>query len=237
MKTILLKVMIILCCVVNLIYLYAQEETDQIVVTSDFESWSSFTFKTKFSKQFSMNLEQGFRFNRNSSELDQALTEINFTSELPSNFRIGAGFRYIKDQSKNNSFDNDFRFNIDASYNNKINRLKYKIRLRYQNKNEIGYSIEEGDEFKSFARAKLSLEYNIKNWKLDPRISTETFRSLRSDGQFEKYRFTIGTNYNLKKMGEFGIFYRIENELNTNYPKTTYIAGINYTYTFKSYKK
>ncbi len=109
--------------------------------------------------------------------------------------------------------------------------------MRYQNKSELNIGDSNIDDPKSTFRIKAEAAYNFKNWKFDPKFSTEIFRSLESGGTFDKIRFTLGTSYSLKKAGDIGLFYRIENELNTTLPKTTYIAGLKYTYTFKAYKK
>lgn len=203
-------------------------------ITSDFETWTSAELNTKLSKNLSVALEQGLRLSKNSSQLDQALTEANISFQVFKKIELGAGFRYIYDSSNEGSYHNDFRFNFDASYKEKINRLSLKFRLRYQNKNELGYRISEGDLNKSDFRFRLSSTYNIKKWKLDPKLSTELFRSNNS-GQFEKIRFSFGTEYNLKNSGQIGAFYRVERELNVGLPKTTYITGLKYTYTFKTY--
>ena len=53
---------------------------------------------------------------------------------------------------------------------------------------------------------------------------------------FDKLRLTVGTSYGLKKYGDISLFYRMERELMptyVDYPKTTNIIGLNYTYTFK----
>lgn len=52
-----------------------------------------------------------------------------------------------------------------------------------------------------------------------------------------KYVLPIGTKYKTKSFGNIGAFYRIERELNVNYPKTTFILGVKYTYTLKNKKK
>jgi hypothetical protein len=55
-------------------------------------------------------------------------------------------------------------------------------------------------------------------------------------GGFDKLRFTLGTNYSLKKFGSIKAFYRLEYELGSNYPKTTSIIGLGYTFTLKNKK-
>jgi hypothetical protein len=215
----------------------AQTEAGTTIVTQDLESWTKIGLKLKTNKKFNIGLDQGFRFNKNSIILDQMFTEANLKFKLNKNFKLGVGLRYIRDRGGNDLFDNDFRFNLDALFKHKVNDFSFQYRLRFQNRNEIGLSNANGDYYRNFLRLKASLKYNIKGWRLDPVFSVEIFRDLtKVTGRFDNLRFTIGSNYNLKKYGELGAFYRLERELGASYPKTTSIIGLNYVYTFKKRK-
>jgi len=215
----------------------AQQEKGTTIVTQDLESWSKIGFKFKAHKKFSIGLDQGFRFNKNSTTMDQMFTQAKFKIKAGNNLKFGAGFRYISDRGGNDLFDNDFRLNLDAIFKHKVKDFTLQYRLRYQNRNEIGLSADDGDYFKNYLRLKAGVKYNIKDWKFDPKLSTEIFRDLtKVTGGFDKLRFTLGTSYGLKKYGEFGAYFRLEKELGTSYPKTTNIIGLNYAYTFKKRK-
>ena len=219
----------------SMIFSKVHAQSNETVVTSDFESWSSIGVKAKLSKKLDASLEQGIRLAHNSTQLDQVLTDLGLSYELYKNLNFGVGMRYIYDRSNNGTYDNDLRYNLDLSYKQKFDRLGLKYRIRYQNKNEIGSF--DTQEAKKYLRLKIGAIYNIKNWKLDPKFSTEIYRNIESGGQFDKLRFTLGTDYSIKKYGELGIFYRLEKDLNSTVPKTTYITGLKYTYTFKTKKK
>lgn len=215
----------------------AQTEEGTTIVTQDLESWSKIGFKFKPHKKFSIGLDQGFRFNKNSTILDQMFTEASFKLKATDKLKFGLGLRYISDRGGNDLFDNDFRLNLDAIFKHKVSDFTLQYRFRYQNRNEIGLSSEEGDYFKNYIRLKVGVKYNIKDWKFDPKFSTEIFRDLtKVTGGFDKLRFTLGTSYDLKKYGELGIYFRLEKELGASYPKTTNIVGLNYVYTFKKRK-
>jgi len=215
----------------------AQTEDGTIVVTQDIETWSKVGLKFRPHKKFVLGLDQGFRFNKNSTLLDQLLTDVHFKYKPTNYLNFGLGLRYISDRGGNQLFDNDFRIHMDAIFKHKKNNFKFQYRFRYQNRNEIGLSTAEGDHFKHYLRLKAGIKYNIKNWKLDPIFSSEIFRDMtKVTGGFDKLRFTLGTTYNLKKYGELGTYYRLERELGSNYPKTTSIIGLNYVYTLKKKK-
>jgi hypothetical protein len=123
---------------------------------------------------------------------------------------------------------------LDVTFKHKVKALKFQYRFRYQNKNEIGLSSENGDSYKHYLRLKAAIKYSINDWKFDPIFSTEIFRDMtKVTGEFDKLRFTLGTSYDFKKLGELGLYYRHERELGFSYPKTTSIVGLNYTFTLK----
>lgn len=212
---------------------YAQD--GYTVVTQDFESWNSIGLKFKPNKKFNIGLEQGLRLNHNASIVDQVLTDLSFKWKTTDYLNFGVGLRYIMDRGNNDLFDNDFRFNLDAIFKHDVKALEFKYRLRYQNRNEIGLSIDEGDYFKNYLRLKAEFKYKIKDWKFDPVFSGEIFRDMTQyTGGFDNIRFTLGTSYSLKKFGELDFFYRMERELGVTYPKTTGILGVGYTFTIKN---
>lgn len=229
------KNIVLLACLLCTSLIFSQDNTE------DLESWSAINLKYKLNKKWAFNLEGQLRLKEDASEVSEYFSEFGATYTLFKGFKLGTGFRYIKENDNVGNiqgYENHFRYNFDASYKHKINNLSLKYRLRYQNKNELGVSASEGDYAKQNIRFKTSLGYNINNWKLDPKFSAEIFNRFGkdADNQFSKYRLTLGTEYKLKKMGTIGLFYRIEKELNQTFPETTNIIGLKYIYTFKNKK-
>jgi hypothetical protein len=85
-------------------------------------------------------------------------------------------------------------------------------------------------------RFKTSVGYNIKGWKLDPEISAELFNHFEKNEEngFDKYRLSIGTDYDLKKYGKINLYYQFEKELNTSNPSILNVIGLKYKYTIKN---
>lgn len=226
--------LVFFCCLLCLQFTtYSQD--GYTYVSQDFESWNTVALKYKLNKKVKFGLEQGVRLNHNALHFDQILTEFNFSFKPTNYLSLGTGLRYIADHGNNDLYDHDFRFNLDMSFNHKIKPLAFEYRIRYQNRNEIGLSTDEGDYFKQYFRFKTSITYAIKNWKFDPVFDAEIFRNMeRYTGGFDKLRLTVGTSYDFKKWGEIDGFYRIERTLGDSYPKTTFIIGLGYTFTLKS---
>ncbi|WP_298778145.1 DUF2490 domain-containing protein [uncultured Polaribacter sp.] len=233
MKNTIKKILLVILVLFTTIN-YAQTEGD-----TDWASWNTVGVDYKLNNKLSFGFAGQLRFKENISVVDEYFTELSGAYKLFKGFKIGAGLRYISENDNTGNvqgYDNYFRFNIDASYKHQIKNFKLGYRLRYQNKNEIGVSYAEGDFVNQNLRFKTSIEYDINNWKLDPKFSAEIFNRFQEgkDNGFNKYRLTLGTDYNLKDFGKIGAFYRIEKELNVDLPDTKNIVGLKYIYRFKN---
>jgi hypothetical protein len=202
----------------------------------DLESWTSAKLKYQFSKKLDFGIEEQLRLKDNARTVDQYFTEITAGYDITKHIGIGLGGRYIKQNDnvgKIQGYENHFRWNADLAYKHKIERFDLKYRIRYQNKDELQISEAQGDTAKHTVRLKVSADYDIKNWKLDPEVAAELFNRLNNSEGLYRIRFTVGTTYEFKKAGELGAFYRIEKALQGNSPKTTNIIGVQYQYTLK----
>jgi hypothetical protein len=213
---------------------YAQTEGD-----TDWASWNTIGVEYKLTEKWSFGLEEQFRLKENFSETDEFFTQLTADYELFNNFKLGAGFRYIRENDNVGNiqgYENHFRFQVDANYKHKINNFTVGYRLRYQNKNELGVSYDEGDYVNQNVRFKTSVEYNFKKWSFDPKFSAEIFNRFQEgeDNGFNKYRLTLGTDYKIKNVGKVGLFYRFEKELNVDYPDTKNILGLSFIYNIKN---
>lgn len=206
---------------------------------SDWASWNTIGLEYKLDKKWTFSLEEQLRLKENISVVDEYFTQFNTEYKLFKDFKLAGGLRYIRqndNQGNIQGYENHFRFNIDATYKHDIADFTLGYRLRYQNKNELGVSEEDGDYANQNIRLKASIEYNINNWKLDPKFSAELFNHFEKedDNGFSKYRLTLGTDYKMKNFGKIGIFYRFEKELNVDLPDITNIIGLKYMYTIKN---
>lgn len=211
----------------------------QYIEVRDFESWTSGQVKYKFNDKITFGLEGQLRLDRNSSEIKNYLTEFETKYKLTKKFEVGLGLRFINKNDNEGDvqgYEQHFRYHLDASFKHKIDRFNFKYRFRYQNKNEIGISSTEGDVAVQNFRFKTSVGYNIRKWKFDPELSAEIFNKYEKYGQsngFDTYRITAGTSYKFKNAGKIGLYYRMDQEISSFYPKTSNIILLNYTYTFK----
>ncbi|WP_372756623.1 DUF2490 domain-containing protein [Mariniflexile sp.] len=219
--------------------------TNKIIAqTSDsknLNAWTTIEIEYKLNKKWSFSLAEQLRLKENLSLVDKYFTELQAEYSFNKNFSLAGGARFSRQNDTEGNiqgYENHFRFQFDAKYKHKINNFKLDYRLRYQNKDDMSVSIEDGDYANQHIRFKTDVEYNIKNWKLDPQFSAEIFNHFEKgeENGFNKYRLTFGTDYDMKDYGKINVFYRFEKELNVDLPETTKIIGLSYKYTIKNKK-
>lgn len=222
---------------------FAQDST----VVRDFELWTGVNLKKSFlDKKLTFRLSQEFRFEDNSTSINNYFTEFGAKYELIDGLRLGAGYRFIRN-NRNSGYRNEGRFFADASYRHKLDRFSFGYRLRFQNQSALG-NVTNDDVYNKL-RLRIKAGYNIPNWKLDPYLSAEGFYTIATDNinyvstitesekhaGFEKFRLTLGTSYKINKWFKIDGFYRLEREIGSfplhyGTPRTYFIGGINLTF-------
>ncbi len=207
---------------------------------TDFSAWFITELNYKLNKKWAFSLQEQLRLKEDASVIDNYFTQLEATYSVTKKLSVSVAYRYIKEhdnQGNIQGYDAFNRLQFDLSYGHKIERVSLKYRLRYQTKNEFGVENTPNKRI----RFKTAIEYNIRGWKLDPKLSAEIFNRFGDDditrNGFNKYRLTLGTSYSTKKIGKFGVFYRFEKDLNTTVIQTVNIAGFKYSYTIKNKKK
>ena len=211
----------------------AQSET---YVVKDLESWYTIEAKAKLTKNIRLDLAQSLRLDNNASTYQQAFTDFSARYRLAKSWNVKSGFRLINEAKEAST--KHLRYFVSTTAKYKLSDFTLYHRLMYTNRNELGLSKDAGDDHIKNLRFKTGAKYGIKNWKLDPTASIEIFRRYQ-DGEvgWNKVRFKLGTELDLKEFGELGAFYAIEKEFGRSIQPTNYIIGLNYSYTFKLYKK
>ena len=218
----------------------AQDST----TVQDFELWTGVNLKKDIlNNKMRLGLTQEFRFEDNATSINNFFTEAELGYKLFKGFRVDLGYRFVRN-NRNSGYRSEGRFFSDINYKHKFNRWKLGYRFRFQNQSALGTDATDDDVINKY-RLRFKLNYNIKNWKLDPYFSAEGFFTQTTNrinyvtaiteeervSGFEKYRLTIGTSYDITKQLNVGAFYRFEHELGSyplyyNTPRTYYIAGI-----------
>ena len=134
---------------------------------SDFETWNSLGIQKKLlDNSLTLSLSEEFRFKDNSSTMDQFFTEFGIKYKFFDHWSIGTGYRIIRENEGKDPNSKQKRWNTDLGFKHDIERFSLGYRIRYQNKSYSGDSKYEGDIPVQKLRARLKVNYNIKNWKL-----------------------------------------------------------------------
>ena len=203
---------------------------------SDLEGWSSVGIDLQATKKLSFSVSEHLRSRNNITTVKNYFTQFKVNYEVLKNFEIGGGLRYITkndDVGKKQGLESFFRYQFDASFKHKIKTITVVLRLRYQNKHQLGFSESEGDIPKEHMRFRIGLGYKIKPIKLDLKLFGELFNeteSLNSDGGFNRYRYTFRVSKKIKKIGTFALFYGIQDDTFEGIKTKKSILGFKYSY-------
>ena len=204
---------------------------------SDLEGWSSVGLNLKATKKLSFSISEHLRSRNDISTVKNYFTQIKANYEVLKNFELGGGIRYITrndDVGKKQGLESFFRYQFDASYTQKINKIGVLFRLRYQNKNQLGMSEEEGDIAQEFIRTRIGFGYKIKAVKLNVRLFAEHFNqpnNSKLEHTETRTRYTLKLSRKFKKIGAFTVFYGIQqNSLNQEKTNKSFL-GFKYAYT------
>lgn len=206
----------------------------------DFLTWHKLQVKGNLTKKLGLSIEQQLRLQDNSSSIEQTFTELGLNYDLPKGFEIGAAYRLGWSPNKVGYYENEHRYNIDASYGRKIWKLKAKVRARFQHRPSPSLFNErlEPEDSPMLLRFKLSVSYDgWKDWK--PGVEFETFVRTDNPNEFgaRRFRYRVFLDYDLPKRQELGIFYMLETDHFGKTPAFQSVIGIGYTYEWKRPKK
>ena len=116
--------------------------------SNDLEGWNAVQLKVRASEKISFSISEHLRYRNNVTTVSTYFTQVEGSYEVVKDFELGVGVRFIKkndDVGKKQGIESHFRYQFDASFKHDIKKIDLYYRLRYQNRNELGFSEEEGD--------------------------------------------------------------------------------------------
>ena len=220
------------CCLPTI---FAQRE--------NFGSWTSIAVDKKLNK-FEIGAETEFRTIYAFRLLDRWSLGVNADYDLSKTFKLGAGYQLMnKLDKKYLNYQIRNRFNISGTGKLKFKDLSISLRERIQTttKNESNRLRENGtiDTYKMNPewswRNRLTLSYNIPNFKITPSLSAESFYQLNNpDGnRFDNMRYQLAFDYKFDKRNQIEVFGVINSELDSEDASGKYILGVAYKYSLK----
>ncbi len=199
-----------------------------VAQVSDAELWTGAGIRKNITKKLSVHFEEQVRMNDNISSIKNYFSQVGAAYRLNKYLKVSGAYRFKNVQR------------LDGTYR-VVNRLHGDVRFRYKAKPIIvlyraRMQVEYGQRNNGprtdyYDRNKLTLKLDLDKM-FSPYISSEVYLDITAK-QFDKVRYTIGTDLDLNKRNEVTIFYRIQREFNVNNPKYSYIIGLSYLYKLK----
>ena len=187
----------------------------------------------------SFSIAEHLRLRNDITTVKNYFTQAKVNYKLSKNFELGGGVRYItKNDDVGNVQGNEslFRYQFDAVFKEKIDKVTVSFRFRFQNKNELGLSESEGDLPLEYTRYRIGFGYKIKPLELDLKLFGEVFNEAKSpdvNKGFNRHRYTFKVKRKFKNIGNFGLFYALQDNYSQTIKKSKSIIGFKYTYIIK----
>ena len=205
--------------------------------SNDLEGWSAVQIDLKATQKLSFSVAEHLRYRNDISTLSTYFTQLETSYEIFKDFELGGGARFIKkndDIGNKQGIESHFRYQIETRYQHGVKQLNISYRLRYQNKNELGLSEDEGDIAKEQLRFMVGIGYKLKPIGVVFKLKGELFSTISAGADSKKIdrnRYTLMASRKFKRIGKFSLFYRIQEEINTieeNVAKS--VIGFKYSY-------
>ena len=203
-----------------------------------YENWSSIEVDYGLTKNIDIYAGGQLRIKSVGDTYNKSFYEIGAKIKINDYLSSGFGYRGIDQLDDVGNIQGHEKFNRYHAYIRKsLDYKNFNFRFRVQYQKKIQNKIDN-PEYRNFWRLKLDSEYNIKNWKYDPRIGFEIFLrdEINFNENYEKYRVYFGTKFNLKKRKSLSIRYIMQKYL-TNQNLTLHILRLSYNYEIKKKKK
>ena len=189
--------------------------------TSDAELWTRVGISKKITKKISLHFEEQVRLNDNISSVKNFFSELGVVYRLNKYLRFSGNYRYKSIRRADGTFRTANRFHGDIRFRYKAKPIIVFYRARMQVEHGIR---NKGPRTEYYDRNKLTLKLDLDK-KFSPYLSSEIYLNV-NDGTFDKVRYTIGVDLDLKKRNEISIFYRIQREFNVRNPNYTYVIAL-----------
>ena len=203
-----------------------------------YENWSSIEVDYGLTENIDIYGGGQLRVKSVGESYNKSFYEIGTKIKINDYLSSGFGYRGIDQLDDVGNIQGHEKFNRYHAYIRKsLDYKNFNFRFRVQYQKKIQNKIDN-PEYRNFWRLKLDSEYNIKNWKYDPRIGFEIFLrdEINFNENYEKYRVYFGTKFNLKKRKSLSIRYIMQKYL-TNQNLTLHILRLSYNYEIKKKKK
>lgn len=190
-------------------------------VVNDFESRYGAEVSFKPIKKLTLSLAPEMRLDKDFA-VSKFLVEGDAKYKIIKHLSLGAGYRFIEDRKKDDSFEIAHRYSLFTEYSQDLGRFKSSVGVNYSNYSDDS---ESGNMF----RYKADLKYNIKDIPLTPFGKVEGFHDIDANTLY-KMRYSAGCEWKLSKNNFIQLDYKLD-YYRKEY-KNKHIVSLGYKYNF-----
>ena len=141
-------------------------------------------------------MEEELRFTKDISRFDLFFTDLGLDYKINKHFSAGLNYRFYQNKNNDGDFITQHRLSANLNYKHKVDRFTFGYRLQFQNKDEDFLSSSSENSVFNL-RNRISVDYDIKNFKLEPYFQAELFRKYETGegSYFNKVRWKLGARY------------------------------------------
>lgn len=142
-------------------------------------------------------------------------------------------YRFVIDKNSYGNYKAAHRLNFNAKFKESFDRLDVGLRVRYQYAFDNRGNFDYDADFDQAFRFKPEIAYDIKNFILTPKISTEFFYNpaLGENGRrFDKMRLGIGASLDLNNDHDISFKYQLDKRFFAYDRGVRHVLAISYQY-------
>ena len=201
--------------------------------TRDFQSWYEVEINKGLKSGIDLSGELEQRFDGNSLRYDRTLLTLSAGYEFFSTLEVAGGARVLTTANREGVIEPRYRIHTDAIGSYPVSVFDLSLRLRMQYGFEDFEGLGAGSDNNLSNRTRFRIRHHIFGTKIDLFSSLETWIRLNGgpDPAFRKYRFSMGSTYNLNFRSELSLRYILEDEVNVANPQQAHIIVLGYAHT------
>ncbi|PWL31414.1 MAG: hypothetical protein DCO96_04240 [Fluviicola sp. XM-24bin1] len=193
--------------------------------------WTNVGVKGDLVKKMDWFAEINTRLDMNGVET--FFPEIGVDYKVTKWFKPSIEYRFVTDKNQYGNYKIANRLNFNAKFKEDFDRLGLGLRVRYQYAFDNRGSFDYDADFDQAFRFKPEITYDIKNFILTPKISSEFFYNpaLGENGRrFDKMRLGIGASLDLNNNHDISFKYQLDKRFFAFDRGVRHVLALSYQY-------
>ena len=194
----------------------------------DFRSWNDISIEKELTDDIDLQAEIGWRLDKNATRFDENLYELELQYKGIDDYDISTSYRFSMGNEANYT-EYLHRFLVEGELEKDVEQFEFEFRTRLQT--EIIPSAPLVDRFEHYVRDRITINYKIKDFPVDPYIAFEHFVPL-NNATFvitDKNRYMIGADIDLDNGFDLDVSYRYQRHYD-DVPEYDYILSLGLGY-------